>query len=174
MDKTEVEEVTAPRGRSRNGSNTGNTVSLGPRDSLSGSLNIEGDVHVEGTVEGEVRATGDIDIEASASVQARLDGRNITVRGQVKGDVVAQARLTVGGSGTLVGDIRASRLRVDDGGTVNGTVTMGSAAVDARPSSATASSTESSMESSTESAASVYSVPEEASPDPPSFGPLPA
>jgi cytoskeletal protein CcmA (bactofilin family) len=163
---TEVEEVTAPRGRSRNGANTGNTVSLGPRDSLSGSLSIEGDVHVEGTIEGEVRASGDIDIEASASIQARLEGRNITVRGQVKGDVVAQARLTVGGSGTLVGDIRASRLRVDDGGTVNGMVSMGAAAED-RP-SAVASAPASTP------AASVYSVPEETSPDPPSFGPLPA
>src|SRR5207237_8011370 len=103
-------------------------------------------------------------------VASGLDWLNSTWRGQVRGDVLAQARLTVGGSGTLVVDIRASRLRVDDGGTVNGTVTMGSAAVDARPSSATASSTESSMES----AASVYSVPEEASPDPPACAPLPA
>lgn len=123
----EMEEAAAPaRGRNRhNGSAGVNIVVLGPRDSLSGNLIVEGDVRVEGSVEGEVRASGDIDVESSANARARLEARNVTVRGNVTGHIVAQGRLSVGGSGTVNGDVRAARLRVDDGATVNGNIAMG-------------------------------------------------
>jgi cytoskeletal protein CcmA (bactofilin family) len=123
----EMEETATPaRGRSRhNGASGVNTVVLGPRDSLSGNLIVEGDVRIEGSVEGEIRASGDVDIEASANARARLEAKNVSVRGNVTGHIVAQGRLSVGGSGIVTGDVRASRLRVDDGATVNGNVTMG-------------------------------------------------
>ncbi|HWW10192.1 MAG TPA: polymer-forming cytoskeletal protein [Candidatus Acidoferrales bacterium] len=124
----DMEEAAAPargRGRHSNGTSGVNIVVLGPRDSLSGNLIVEGDVRIEGSVEGEVRASGDIDIEASANARARLEARNVTVRGNVNGHIVAAGKLSVGGSGTVTGDVRAARLRVDDGATVNGNVTMG-------------------------------------------------
>src|SRR5207237_1393253 len=72
----------------------------------------------------EVRATGDIEIDASATVRARLEGRGVAVRGNVTGDVVAWKRLSVHGSGALTGDVRTPRLRVDDGTVVNGAISM--------------------------------------------------
>ena len=122
---TEVEEAAIPRGGHRNGAAGSKGVTLGPRDVLNGSLTIEGDLHIEGTAEGEIKASGDVDVESSATVRARVDGRSVTVRGNVTGNVVARGRLTVAGSGVVLGDVRASRLRVDDGGTVNGSITMG-------------------------------------------------
>jgi len=47
-------------------SNNTNVVTIGPRDSLSGTLTVDGDVRIEGTVEGEIHATGDINIEPAA------------------------------------------------------------------------------------------------------------
>jgi cytoskeletal protein CcmA (bactofilin family) len=122
---TEIEELAVPRGGHRNGAASAKGVTLGPRDVLNGTLTIDGDLHIEGTVEGEIKASGDIDVEASATVRAHVDGRNVMVRGNVTGNVVARGRLTVGGSGAVLGDVRAARLRVDDGGTVNGSITMG-------------------------------------------------
>src|ERR1700690_440178 len=123
---TEIEEASIPRGGHRNGAASAKAaVRLGPRDILNGSLTVDGDLHIEGTAEGEINAPGDVDIEASATVRARVDGRNITVRGNVTGNVTARARLSVAGSGVILGDVRAARLRVDDGGTVNGSITMG-------------------------------------------------
>jgi cytoskeletal protein CcmA (bactofilin family) len=121
---TEVEEISVPRGKNRNGASTPNVVVLGPRDSLSGTLTVEGEVHVEGTLEGEVRATGDIHIEQAATARARLEGKTINVRGNVSGDVVAHQRLSVLGSGSVTGDVRTPRLRVDDGTTINGNISM--------------------------------------------------
>jgi cytoskeletal protein CcmA (bactofilin family) len=128
MENVTVEEAAGPRARSRNGGSrpaSVSAVSLGPHDSLSGNLAVEGDVHVEGALEGQVHTSGDIDIEGSATAKARLEGRNITVRGAVTGDIVAKGRLHVAGSGSVIGDVRANRLRVEDGATVNGSISMG-------------------------------------------------
>lgn len=121
------QDARAPRTRTGgNGATDASNVVLGSRDSLNGTLTVEGNVRIQGSVEGEVRATGDIEIEPSANVQARLEGRNIAVRGNLVGDVTASGRLSVGGSGAVNGDVRAPRFQVDDGATVNGTVTMSS------------------------------------------------
>jgi len=114
-----------------NGSDGGNNqVRLGPRDSLIGKLTIAGDLHVQGTVEGELAASGDIQVDSSATVKASLDGRNVTVQGHVQGNVTARRRLTLAGSGALNGDVRVSRLSVEDGAMINGSISMQPAAAD--------------------------------------------
>src|SRR5207245_4602235 len=97
-----LDEATMARGeRSRNdndGYEAGPTsVRLGPRDSLIGKLAITGDLHVQGTVEGELAASGDIQVDSSATVKAQMEGRNVTVRGQVHGNVTARRRLVLAG-----------------------------------------------------------------------------
>lgn len=124
-----LEEAAMARGdRNRNDSDgydgSPNSVRLGPRDSLIGKLTIAGDLHVQGQVEGELSASGDIQVDSSATVKAAMEGRNVTVRGQVQGNVTARRRLVLAGSGTLNGDVRVSRLSVEDGATLNGNVSM--------------------------------------------------
>ncbi len=113
--------ATQQAGTSQNG---GNVVSLGPRDILQGRLEIQGDLKIAGNVEGDLKATGDVTIDSGATIQASIEGSNINVRGQVTGNVMAKKRLTLGGSGRLNGDVKVSRLTVEDGATLNGNVTM--------------------------------------------------
>ena len=101
-----------------------NVVNLGPRDSLNGRLDIQGDLKVAGNVEGELKASGDITVSEGATIQASIEGANVSVRGQVNGSVTARKRLTLGGSGRLNGDVKVGRLTVEDGATLNGTVNM--------------------------------------------------
>lgn len=103
---------------------TGNVVTLGPRDQLVGRLTIEGDLRIQGSVEGEVHASGDVDIAERSTVRASIEGRNVSVRGEVVGDLVARERLVLAGSGTLNGNVRVARLAIEDGATLNGNVTM--------------------------------------------------
>lgn len=105
-----------------NGGN--NVVTLGPRDVLQGRLEIQGDLKIAGNVEGDLKASGDVTIDSGATIQAAIEGANVSVRGQVTGNVTARRRLTLGGSGHLNGDVRVSRLTVEDGATLNGNVTM--------------------------------------------------
>jgi len=101
-----------------------NVVNLGPRDSLNGRLEIQGDLKVAGHVEGELKASGDVTVGEGSTIQASIEGANVSVRGQVNGNVTAKKRLTLGGSGHLNGDVKVARLTVEDGATLNGNVTM--------------------------------------------------
>ena len=114
--------TTHAAGTSQNGGT--NVVTLGPRDTLHGRLEIHGDLKIAGTVEGELKASGDVLVDSTATVQASVEGSNVNVRGQVNGSVTARRRLTLGGSGKLNGDVKVSRLTVEDGATLNGNVTM--------------------------------------------------
>ena len=116
--------ATQGSGSAQNGGN--NVVSLGPRDVLQGRLEIQGDLKIAGNVEGDLKASGDVTVDSTANIQAAIEGSNVSVRGQVTGNVTAKKRLTLGGSGRLNGDVRVSRLTVEDGATLNGNVTMSS------------------------------------------------
>jgi cytoskeletal protein CcmA (bactofilin family) len=93
----------------------GKAVVLGPRDRLVGQLYVEGDLRVTGTVEGAIEATGSIEIDGG---------------GSVSGPVTAYDRLVVGSEGSLAGDVRVSRLVVEDGATFSGNVSMGKSALE--------------------------------------------
>lgn len=118
----QAEKTAAQASGSQNGGT--NVVSLGPRDVLQGRLEIQGDLKVAGTVEGDLKVTGDVTIDATATVQAAIEGANISVRGNVTGNVTAKRRLTLAGTGRLNGDVKVGRLTVEDGATLNGNVTM--------------------------------------------------
>jgi cytoskeletal protein CcmA (bactofilin family) len=115
--------ATHAQGTAQNGTNV---VNLGPRDVLQGRLEIQGDLKIQGNVEGELKATGDVTIDSTAEIKASIEGSNVSVRGQVTGNVTAKRRLTLGGSGRLNGDVKVARLTVEDGATLNGNVTMSS------------------------------------------------
>jgi cytoskeletal protein CcmA (bactofilin family) len=119
----ETPGVRAGRQRSNAGGATGPIV-LGPNDSLKGSLRTDSGVTIGGAVEGEIIAGGDVIVEASATVVAAIEGRNVDIRGQVKGNVTSSKRLSLSGSGSLHGDASAARLKVDDGATLNGSISM--------------------------------------------------
>jgi cytoskeletal protein CcmA (bactofilin family) len=114
--------ATHAAGSAQNGGT--NVVNLGPRDTLNGRLEIQGDLKVAGNVEGELKASGDVSVGEGAAIQASIEGANVNVRGQVTGNVTAKKRLTLGGSGRLNGDVKVARLTVEDGATLNGNVTM--------------------------------------------------
>jgi cytoskeletal protein CcmA (bactofilin family) len=109
------------------GDNNHNSITLGPKDRLIGSLTFDGDLTVAGKMEGELRTTGDIAVENGSSVKASIEGNNVTVQGTVHGNVSARGRLSLSGSGSLHGDVRVSKLTVEDGATLNGNVQMGPA-----------------------------------------------
>lgn len=130
MDTSDIGTSTSGRGRGRRGATTPvqpatpNTVVLGPRDSLIGSLTVEGDVRIEGTLQGDVSATGEVSVQSSGNAHARIEARDIVIAGQVEGSAVARDLVVLADTATFAGEVRSSRLRVDEGATMNATVAM--------------------------------------------------
>jgi cytoskeletal protein CcmA (bactofilin family) len=99
-------------------------IALGPRDLIQGKLVYEGDLRVQGTLEGEAKVSGDLSVEGEGTVRAKVEARNLAVRGTLDGEASVGERLLIAGSGSVQGNVRVSRLAIEDGGVLNGNVTM--------------------------------------------------
>jgi cytoskeletal protein CcmA (bactofilin family) len=130
MDTSETGPSTSGRARGRRGAATpaasepANIVILGPRDTLVGTLSVEGDVRIEGTVDGDVTATGEVSVHLGGTARAQIAARDIVVLGAVEGTVVGDELVTLGDTASFAGEVRAGRLRVDEGAVINATITM--------------------------------------------------
>ncbi len=63
---------------------------------------------------------GDIVVEESGFVSAPIRVANLTVRGRIQGDIDARGVVSVSATGRIRGDVRASRLKVAAGATLDG------------------------------------------------------
>jgi cytoskeletal protein CcmA (bactofilin family) len=99
---------------------------------VSGDLETAGVVRVEGRVVGTVRAGQQVLVGAEAVVEGDLVTREAVVGGTVHGTIHASDRVEIQPHAVVEGDIITRNLVVQEGGRVNGAVTMRiDAAVDA-------------------------------------------
>lgn len=73
----------------------------------------------------ELVTCGTVTIEKKGHVPAPIRAESLEVQGKVNGDVRVLRRVHIGKTGSIVGDIVAPTLTVDDGGTVDGYLDIG-------------------------------------------------
>ena len=99
---------------------------------IGGSILVKGDVTssedlaIDGQVEGTIEV-GDhnLTIGSGAAVVADLVAKNITISGEVKGDVVGSGRVELKSSARVEGDINAPTFAMEEGATLSGKVDTG-------------------------------------------------
>src|SRR5688500_8496163 len=106
---------------------------LGTDASFKGELSFEKGLRLMGKFEGKINTPGRLHIAREARMQADVDGGAIVVEGHVKGNLTANDRIELKQSARLEGDIRATKLTVDEGAVFSGHVTVGPDAVKNRP-----------------------------------------
>ena len=70
----------------------------------------------------QLETCGSLAVGPKGDLRARLQVQTLQVEGQVHGDVRAEGKVSVGSKARLVGDIRAVRLEVSEGGRISGYV----------------------------------------------------
>ena len=109
---------------------------IGPGMRVTGDCDTEGTLRIEGTVEGTVRAGKAVVVGKEGVVQGDIFTQDAVVGGRVTGTVIAESRLELQATCVIEGEIRARRIKLDEGGKVNGKVQMGEVTQPPRPSSA--------------------------------------
>ena len=66
---------------------------FGPGVSIDGKIEGDANVRIAGKFKGEIHIKGDLSIEKGANVSARVNATNITLAGEVNGDVTASAHV---------------------------------------------------------------------------------
>src|SRR5688572_9063181 len=98
---------------------------IGPGMRVTGDCDTEGTLRIEGTVEGTVRAGKAVVVGKDGVVQGDVFTQDAVIGGRVTGTVIAESRLELQATCIIEGEIRARRIKLDEGGKVNGKVQMG-------------------------------------------------
>lgn len=101
------------------------TAKIGQSLFIKGEVTGSEDLTVEGRVEGKIDLVDhNLTIGPNGRVKAHIHAKNITIVGEVVGDVAADEKVDLTDTANLVGDIRAPRIAVSDGAKFKGSVDM--------------------------------------------------
>lgn len=100
---------------------------IGEGNQLSGKLKFGGVVRVYGRLSGEILADADssLILMESAVVEGSLDVDTLVVAGFVRGDIRARSRVSIEGTGRVIGNIETPTIAIDFGAYLEGETKMG-------------------------------------------------
>ncbi|MDT8435748.1 MAG: polymer-forming cytoskeletal protein [Gemmatimonadota bacterium] len=104
----------------------GDVVSIiGPGMKIVGDCESDGTVRIEGTVEGAVKAAKSVVVGKDGLVVGDVSTQDAIVAGRVNGSITAESRVELQATCRIQGDIRSRRVKLDEGGHVDGQLHMG-------------------------------------------------
>jgi cytoskeletal protein CcmA (bactofilin family) len=109
------------------------TTVLGPDANFKGELSFDKGMRIHGRLEGKINTPGRVHVAKEAKVAADVEAGSILIEGEIHGNLMAQDRVELKSSARYEGDLRSSKLVVDEGAVFNGHVTVGPEAVKGRP-----------------------------------------
>jgi cytoskeletal protein CcmA (bactofilin family) len=87
---------------------------------IKGNLKFSGELTFEGKLDGEIQTEGTLHLGETASINGNINAQSVIVRGKVNGNINAKERIEIKSKAELFGDIRASKLVVEEGVTFVG------------------------------------------------------
>lgn len=97
---------------------------IGPGTVVTGNIKTDGSIRVDGKIVGNLVAQSDAAVGLNGVVEGSVDARNITVAGKVLGTLTAVQKLVLESRSVLKGDLRSSKLVVDEGAVFDGRSSM--------------------------------------------------
>jgi cytoskeletal protein CcmA (bactofilin family) len=94
---------------------------IGQGVTIEGKIISRQDIRIDGRVQGSIDAGQfELVVGTGAELKGDVNARSVLVGGKVEGDVTVGERLQIQSTGTLLGDIVAPRLVIQDGGILVG------------------------------------------------------
>lgn len=119
-----VMEIPAPARRPAGGEVECKKLIVGRDISLSGAITACDKLVVEGTVEANLSEAGTIEIAETGLFKGNADVDEAEIGGRFEGGLTVRRKLTIRASGRVEGTIRYSRIIIESGGVISGTVEL--------------------------------------------------
>ena len=87
---------------------------------IKGNIKFSGELTFEGKLDGEIQTDGTLNLGDSATVNGNITAQTVVVRGKVNGNITAKEKIEIKAKAELFGDIRASKLAIEEGVTFVG------------------------------------------------------
>ena len=100
------------------GANSKNVLTAGVE--IKGSLKFSGELSFDGKLEGDIQSDGILNLGETAAISGNIAAQSVVVRGKVNGNISAAEKIEIKSNAELFGDIRATKLVVEEGVTFVG------------------------------------------------------
>lgn len=87
---------------------------------IKGNLKFTGELLFEGKLDGEIQTDGVLALGDSAIITGNISAQSVVVRGKVTGNISAKEKIEIKAKAEIFGDIRATKLIVEEGVTYVG------------------------------------------------------
>src|ERR1700722_18430282 len=87
---------------------------------IKGNLKFSGELMFDGKLEGEINTDGVLNLGDGAVVNGNINAQSVVVRGKITGNIHAKEKIEIKAKTELFGDIRATKLTVEEGVTFVG------------------------------------------------------
>lgn len=87
---------------------------------IKGNLKFTGELTFEGKLDGEIQTDGILALGDSAVINGNISAQSVVVRGKVNGNINAKEKIEIKAKAELFGDIRATKLVIEEGVTYVG------------------------------------------------------
>jgi cytoskeletal protein CcmA (bactofilin family) len=102
-----------------NATNTAKNV-LNSDVEIKGNIKFSGELTLDGKLDGEIHTDGTLQLGDSAVINGNINAQSVVVRGKVHGNINAKEKIEIKSKAELFGDIRASKLVIEEGVTYVG------------------------------------------------------
>jgi cytoskeletal protein CcmA (bactofilin family) len=97
---------------------------IGEGSVFEGRFYIDGSLKIDGRFQGEVRTRDQLIVGENGRVKTDITARRVQIAGTVIGNIEAAEEVHLLGTGRLLGNIRAPRVRIEDGVVMQGEVSI--------------------------------------------------
>lgn len=100
-----------------------NTI-VGKGSKLQGNLTVQNSLRVDGHITGNVQSTDTVIVGKEGRVKGEIQAKDVLIAGTVRGQVFAENKVYLESKSIIEGDVKASRLVVDEGAAFDGNCIM--------------------------------------------------
>jgi cytoskeletal protein CcmA (bactofilin family) len=97
---------------------------IGSKTTVRGQVSGKQDLVVLGRIEGHVSLDSQLTVEESASIEADVEATMATVRGEVRGPIVAARSMVLEATAKVAGKLKAPSIVIEDGARFSGEIEM--------------------------------------------------
>jgi cytoskeletal protein CcmA (bactofilin family) len=105
---------------------------LGSGTRVEGTVRAENSVRVDGALKGKLICKNTLTVGINGSIEGEVEAKNAIIGGQINGKIKVAEKLVLEAKSKLVGELKASKLIIDEGAVFEGTSNMG-VQIEAKP-----------------------------------------
>ena len=108
---------------------SGSPATIGQSVQIEGELTGQEDLVIDGKIDGKIVLDGHhLTVGPNGRIHAEVHAKSVQVNGEVLGNIVADDKVEISSSGSVLGDITAPRVALADGSSFKGSIDMGNKA----------------------------------------------